>query len=92
MSRQLITAIGLKNAKNTTARGVFVVDKKGKVLAAETASPEASVEIVRKIINAGETTGATSSATERTKETDVAVATTADEVANTAAKLDGDEV
>jgi peroxiredoxin Q/BCP len=91
-SRQLITAIGLKNAKNTTARGVFVVDKKGKVLAAETASPEASVEIVRKIINAGETTGATSSATEGTKETDVAVATTADEVANTAAKLDGDEV
>lgn len=38
-SSTLISAIGLKKAPNGTTRGVFVVDKSGKILAAEAGSP-----------------------------------------------------
>lgn len=35
----LISAVGLKKAPSSTSRGVFVVDKSGKILAAEPGSP-----------------------------------------------------
>lgn len=49
----LIGAIGMKKAPSGTIRGVFVVDKEGKVLAAEPGGPGATVAVVRKLI--GET-------------------------------------
>ncbi|KAL2073609.1 hypothetical protein VTL71DRAFT_10935 [Oculimacula yallundae] len=48
----LIEAIGLKKATGTT-RGVFVVDKSGKVLAAEAGGPAATVEVVKKLVGGG---------------------------------------
>ncbi|KAK7512145.1 thioredoxin-like protein [Phyllosticta citriasiana] len=50
----LIKAIGLAKtgAAKGTVRGVFVVDKTGKVLAAESGGPDATVEVVRKIVGA----------------------------------------
>jgi peroxiredoxin Q/BCP len=59
---------------------VFVVDKSGKVLAAEPGGPDATVEVVRKLVGGG--TGNVE------KDEDVEVAKTADEVADTAAKVD----
>ncbi|CAK7245071.1 MAG: thioredoxin peroxidase dot5 [Sporothrix thermara] len=48
----LIGAIGLRKSPITTAvRGVFVVDKSGKVLAAEAGSPDGTVATVQKIVN-----------------------------------------
>lgn len=49
----LISAIGMKKAPSGTIRGVFVVDKEGRVLAAEPGGPGATVAVVRKLI--GET-------------------------------------
>jgi len=46
----LISAIGLKKAPSGTTRGVFVVDKSGKVLAAEPGSPAGTVEVVKKLV------------------------------------------
>lgn len=46
----LIDAIGLKKQPKGTQRGVFVVDKKGKVLVAEPGSPAATVETVKKLV------------------------------------------
>lgn len=46
----LIGAIGLKKAPKGTTRGVFVVDKAGKVLAAQAGSPEGTVKVVREIV------------------------------------------
>lgn len=48
----LISAIGLKNAKGTT-RGVFVIDKSGKVLAAQAGSPKGTLEVVEGLIGVG---------------------------------------
>jgi len=48
-SQTLISAIGMKNASKTT-RGVFVVDKSGKVLAAEPGGPDATVAVVKKLV------------------------------------------
>ncbi|KAF7904924.1 uncharacterized protein EAF01_005446 [Botrytis porri] len=45
----LISAIGLKNSKGTT-RGVFVIDKSGKVLAAQAGSPKGTLELVEGLI------------------------------------------
>ncbi|KAH6986148.1 thioredoxin-like protein [Ilyonectria sp. MPI-CAGE-AT-0026] len=42
----LITAIGLKKAPNGTTRGVFVVNKEGKVLVAEPGSPQGTLDKV----------------------------------------------
>lgn len=49
-SRTLISAIGMKKAPSGTTRGVFVVDKTGKVLAAEPGGPAATVEVVKKLV------------------------------------------
>ncbi|KPM39041.1 hypothetical protein AK830_g7509 [Neonectria ditissima] len=46
----LITAIGLKKAPNGTQRGVFVVDKDGKVLVAEAGSPQGTVDTVTALV------------------------------------------
>jgi peroxiredoxin Q/BCP len=54
-SSSLISAIGLKKAPSGTTRGVFVVDKSGKVLASEPGGPGATVEVVRKLIAGGGT-------------------------------------
>ncbi|CZT13025.1 hypothetical protein WAI453_005905 [Rhynchosporium graminicola] len=55
-SATLIAAIGLKKATGTT-RGVFVVDKSGKVLAAEAGGPAATVEVVKKLVQGGGAVG-----------------------------------
>ena len=49
-SAALISAIGMKKGGGT-ARGVFVVDKNGKVLAAEAGGPGATVAAVKKIVD-----------------------------------------
>lgn len=49
----LISAIGLKKAPNGTTRGVFVVDKAGKVLASQPGSPAGTVEVVKKLVGGG---------------------------------------
>ncbi|KAK4121319.1 AhpC-TSA-domain-containing protein [Parathielavia appendiculata] len=50
----LIGAIGLKKTPGKgTVRGVFVVDKAGKVLAAQAGSPEGTVEVVRGLVEGG---------------------------------------
>ncbi|QIW98248.1 hypothetical protein AMS68_003766 [Peltaster fructicola] len=46
----LIQAIGLKKSPSGTQRGVFVVNKDGKVLAAEPGGPAATVEVVKKLV------------------------------------------
>jgi len=47
----LITAIGMKKSPAGTKRGVFVIDKSGKVLAAETGGPGATVDVVQKLVD-----------------------------------------
>lgn len=87
-SQTLISAIGLKKAPKGTTRGVFVVDKAGKVLASEPGGPDATVNVVKKLVSGGgDATGAP--ALEK-KETDTEAANTASEVADTAAKVDGE--
>ncbi|KAL2041049.1 hypothetical protein N7G274_005993 [Stereocaulon virgatum] len=52
----LITAIGMKKAPSGTTRGVFVVNKEGRVEGASTGGPAATVDFVQKLIgveNAG---------------------------------------
>ncbi|KAK0652987.1 thioredoxin-like protein [Cercophora newfieldiana] len=49
-SATLIGAIGLKKAPKGTTRGVFVVDKTGKILAAQPGSPDGTVAVVKKIV------------------------------------------
>lgn len=49
-SATLIGAIGMKKAQSGTTRGVFVVDKGGKVLVAEAGGPAATVEAVKKVV------------------------------------------
>jgi peroxiredoxin Q/BCP len=46
----LISAIGLKKAPKGTTRGVFVIDKAGKVLAAQPGSPAGTHEVVQKLV------------------------------------------
>lgn len=46
----LLAAIGLKKGPAKAARGVFVVDKAGKVLAAQTGSPAGTVDVVKKLV------------------------------------------
>ncbi|KAI1502786.1 thioredoxin-like protein [Biscogniauxia marginata] len=52
-SATLIDAIGLKKAPKGTTRGVFVVDKAGKVLIAEPGGPAATVDAVKKLVAEG---------------------------------------
>lgn len=49
----LISAIGLNKAPSSTQRGVFVVDKKGKVLLAQPGSPAGTVDAVKELVEAG---------------------------------------
>jgi peroxiredoxin Q/BCP len=92
-SATLIEAIGLKKAPSGTVRGVFVVDKTGKVLAAEGGGPAATVEVVKKLIGGGGTAVAEPEAngTNGAKKEDIAQADVAADVADTAEKLDSTE-
>lgn len=81
-SGTLIKAIGMQKAPKGTKRGVFVIDKAGKVLAAETGGPAATFDVVKKLVD-GE------SATSAEEKEDADLAKTAGEVADTAEKLDG---
>jgi peroxiredoxin Q/BCP len=101
-SATLIGAIGFKKVTGTT-RGVFAVDKSGKVLAAEPGGPAATVQVIKKLVTGtdsavpvGSETTATGEAAEpaaaagtaaEAKE-DASKATVAAEVADTAQKLD----
>ena len=102
-SSSLISAIGMKKGPTSTTRGVFVVDKMGKVLAAEAGGPAPTLEVVRKLVGA-ENSGGTAETQEEGTATSAAPlaangdadakedkvnAEVADEVADTAAKLDG---
>jgi len=49
-SATLIGAIGLKKAPKGTTRGVFVIDKSGKVLASQPGSPDGTFDVVKKIV------------------------------------------
>jgi len=57
-SATLIEAIGLKKSPKGTTRGVFVVDKSGKVLIAEPGGPAATADAVRKLVAGQEETAA----------------------------------
>lgn len=50
----LIGAIGLKKVPKGTQRGVFVVDKLGKVLVAQPGSPQGTVDVVKGLVEGGE--------------------------------------
>ncbi|KAF2266612.1 AhpC-TSA-domain-containing protein [Lojkania enalia] len=82
-SQTLISAIGLKKAPKGTTRGVFVVDKNGKVLISEPGGPDSTLDVVRKLVTS------TESGSAATTENDAEIAKTASEVADTAAKVDG---
>ncbi|RMX91290.1 hypothetical protein D0867_15023 [Hortaea werneckii] len=49
-SAALIRAIGYKKAPKGTTRGVFVVDKQGRVLVSEAGGPKETVEVVRRVV------------------------------------------
>ncbi|KAI1459281.1 AhpC-TSA-domain-containing protein [Annulohypoxylon moriforme] len=53
-SATLIGAIGLKKAPKGTTRGVFAIDKAGKVLLAEPGGPAATVDAVKQLVAEGE--------------------------------------
>lgn len=86
-SRTLITAIGLSKAPKGTTRGIFIVDKSGKVLAAEPGGPDGTLQVARKILAADDSAPAEAS----TEKEDVEAAKTAGEVADTAADIDADK-
>lgn len=94
-SQTLIGAIGMKKPPKSTTRGVFVVDKSGKVLAAESGSPDGTVAVVRKLVQAGAIPGDAVSnapvANGSAKKEDVEKAEVAADVADTAEKLDSKE-
>jgi len=102
-SATLISAIGLKKGPASTTRGVFVVDKSGKVLAAEPGSPAGTVAVVKELVEdagivsapAGEAskieTPVSNGVNGATKADDVAQANVAAQVADTAEKLDSNE-
>lgn len=50
-SAVLIGAIGMKKSPKGTKRGVFVVDKDGKVLACEGGGPQATVDVVKRAVD-----------------------------------------
>jgi len=84
-AQSLISAIGFKKAPKGTTRGVFVVNKEGKVLAAEPGGPAATVEVVKKLV------GNKEEVPSKKQAEDQEMAETADEVADTAAKVDSNE-
>lgn len=87
----------MHKAPKSAKRGVFVVDKQGKVLAVEGGGPAATVEVVKKVVESmggNKEDVAGSNIEEAKKEGNAETAETADpadvaaEVADTAAKLD----
>jgi peroxiredoxin Q/BCP len=50
-SASLIGSLGLKKSPKGTIRGVFAVDKTGKVLLLQPGSPVATVEAVEELVN-----------------------------------------
>ncbi|KAG9229249.1 putative peroxiredoxin [Amylocarpus encephaloides] len=100
----LISAIGLKKSPDKTNRGVFVVDKSGKILAAGAGSPSGTVEVVQRLVAGGgglvaeedEEEGSSKEApvangVNGSSKEDVAKAEVAAQVADTAEKLDKNE-
>ena len=87
----LIKAIGFKKAPKGTQRGVFVVDKEGKVLAVEAGGPAATVEVVKKLVEGmgGDEKDGDGEKTEEKEAEDEKAAETAAEVADVAKGLDG---
>ena len=89
----LIGAIGFKKAPKGTQRGVFVVDKEGKVLAVEAGGPNATVDAVKRIVEKMDFNEEWDEALEEGGQTavdgDEKAAETAAEVAETAKELDG---
>lgn len=80
-AQTLISAIGLKKAPKGTTRGVFVVNKEGKVLASEPGSPAGTHKVVQNLVaGSGDL-----------EDGDVEAAKTAAEVADTAANVDNKE-
>ncbi|KAK8042000.1 Peroxiredoxin bcp1 [Apiospora rasikravindrae] len=68
-SATLIGAIGLKKAPKGTTRGVFAIDKTGKVLLAQPGGPAATVDAVKELVAAGGESAAPAAAAEaETKE------------------------
>ncbi|USW58377.1 Putative Thioredoxin domain-containing protein [Septoria linicola] len=89
--RTLIGAIGLKKGPNGTTRGVFVVNKSGKVLASEPGGPAPTLEVVKKVVASfgGDAAADGLKKAEKTVDgEDKAAAETAADVADTAQKLD----
>ena len=87
----LIGAIGLKKGGGGTTRGVFVVDKSGKVLAAEAGGPAATLDVVKAVVEKlGGDSGDKGIEKAEDKVENKRVAEVADEVASAAAaaKLD----
>jgi peroxiredoxin Q/BCP len=69
----LISAIGLKKSPSGTVRGLFIVDKEGKVLAAEPGSPAGTFAAAKKLLAANAQAPAAEEAKkEDVKETEVA--------------------
>ncbi|RYO64292.1 hypothetical protein AA0116_g3395 [Alternaria tenuissima] len=90
-SQSLISAIGFKKPPKSTTRGVFVVDKEGKVLTAEPGGPAATVDVVRDLVGNKEGVPSKEDAEKAEKKEDHEMAETADEVADSAAKVDSNE-
>lgn len=92
-SQSLIKALGFKKSPSGTTRGVFVVDKEGKVLALEPGSPAGTLEIVKKILASKGDSKAAAAVEEKKEEAKVEEkpADVAADVADTAAKLDAPE-
>lgn len=67
-SATLIGAIGFKKAPKGTTRGVFAVDKAGKVLLAEAGGPGATVEAVEQLVANGAAAAAPETAAPEAKE------------------------
>lgn len=87
-AQTLISAIGFKKAPKGTTRGVFVVDKAGKVLAAEPGGPAATVEVVKKLVDNKEAVPDKEDVEKQEHKEEKEAAQTADEVADSAAKVD----
>jgi thioredoxin-dependent peroxiredoxin len=87
-AQSLISAIGFKKSPKGTTRGVFVVDKDGKVLAAEPGGPAATVEVVKKLVDTKDAAPSNKEADDKDQKEDKEMADTAGEVADTAAKVD----
>ncbi|KAI9688497.1 MAG: hypothetical protein M1822_001446 [Bathelium mastoideum] len=92
-SATLIAALGFKKAPKGTVRGVVVLEKvedgsSAKVLAAEAGGPAATVEVVRSAVMSASGGGAVGKVDKESE--DKMAAETAGEVADSAAKVDGE--